>query len=215
MKTISPFINAAALVAAVVALQTIPLAQAQPNSDNPGRQRPQAGQNQMDDRRPQGERFGGPQGGQQGFQPGGQGGPGMNLMERVLTDDQRDSMRQSLEANREKSREAMEKIREARKALNQAALADEFKENVVRAKALDVAKLEAELTVTRLKALSEVQPALSKEQLEQIMNPPQFRPQAGAPDGEGQRPNNRRMNRQRPGPDGGDDMPQPPKRDPQ
>jgi hypothetical protein len=73
---------------------------------------------------------------------------------------------------------------------------------------LEVAKLEADMTVMRLKAIAEVQPALSKEQLEKIMNPQP--PQGTDQGGDGQRPN-RRMNRPR----DGDDMPQPPKRDPQ
>ena len=79
-------------------------------------------------------------------------------------------------------------------------------------KALEVAKLEAELTVMRLKALSEVQPALSQEQLDKIMNPPQLQ-QGGNPDGENPRPGNRRMNRPQSPP--GDDMekPLPPKRE--
>lgn len=132
------------------------------------------------------------------------------MMEQVLTEDQRDSLRQTMESQREKMRETQEKIRDARKALMTAALANDFKDDVVRAKALEVAKLEADVTVLRLKALSEVQPALSKEQLEKIMNPQP--PQGMGPGGDGPRPNNRRAPN---GPRPGDEMPQPPKRDPQ
>jgi Spy/CpxP family protein refolding chaperone len=147
-------------------------------------------------------------------QPGAPGGlrPGQGLpvMEQLLTEDQRDSMRQALESQREKLRDIQDKIRVVRKALMTAALADDFKDEVVRAKALEVAKLEAELTVVRLKALSDVQPALSQEQLDKLMN---FQPQPGSPPGgDNQRPNNRRMNR---GPRDGGEMPRPPKPDDQ
>lgn len=207
MKTITSIRNTVFTLAAAALLQTIPSAQAQPNPDNKERPRQPYGEGRMNERRPQG--------GQPGFQPGGQqGGPGMNMMERILTEDQRDSMRQAMEANREKNRETMEKIREARKALNKAAFEADFKENVVRAKALEVAKLEAEATVMRLKALSEVQPALSQEQLDKIMNPPQMQPQQGGnPDGENVRPGNRRPNRPQSPPGSDMDKPQLPKRE--
>lgn len=114
-------------------------------------------------------------------------------MEQALTEDQRDSLRQTMEAQREKMRGLEEKIRDAHKALMKAALAEEFKDEVVKARALEVAKLEAEASVLRLKALSEVQPALSKEQLEKILNPP---PPQGPGSGDGaNRPANRRGNR--------------------
>lgn len=189
-----------ATLAVALMLAATPFTHAQPNPDRPdappgeGRrmQRPQQGQ----------------PGGQGGFR-GGQGQGGLPMMEQVLTEDQRDSMRQAMEAQREKMRGLQEKIRDARKALMTAALADDFKETVVQAKAMEVAKLEADVTVLRLKALAEVQPALSKEQLEKLMNPQP--PQGMGPGGDGQRPN-RRANR--PLRDG-DEMPQPPKRDPQ
>lgn len=211
MKTINSIRNGLFTLAAAALLQLNPTAQAQPNPDN--KERPQErprqpyGEGRLNERRQQG--------GQPGFQPGNQqGGPGMNLMERILTEDQRDSMRQAMEANREKNRETMEKIREARKALNKAAFEAEFKEDVVRAKALEVAKLEAEVTVMRLKALSEVQPALSQEQLDKLMNPPQMQPQPGGnPDGDNARPGNRRPNRPQSPPDGDMEKPQLPKRE--
>lgn len=135
---------------------------------------------------------------QQGNQPGGPG-QGLPMMEQLLTEDQRDSMRQAMEAQREKLRGLQEKIRAARKALMTAALEDDFKEDAVRAKALEVAKLEADVSVLRLKALAEVQPALSKEQLEKMLNPPP--PQGKRPGEDGVGPNNRRQDR----PPGGDD----------
>lgn len=178
-------------LAAAIVLQLSPQAQAQPNPDRPNRPNQPAGE-------------------ARGGQPGFRGGPaqGLPLMEQLLTDDQRDSLRQVMEAQREKMRGLQEKIRDARKALMKAALADDFKEEVVKARALDVAKLEAEVTVMRLKAVAEVQPALSKEQLEKILNPPQ--PRGLGPDDGNNRPANRRGNRPpRNGPDGGPTPPPP------
>jgi len=166
-------------LAAALALQVGPPAQAQSEPDRPHRPNP-----------PGDEARRGQPGGPAGFRGGA--GQGQPLMEQVLTEDQRDSLRQTMESQREKMRGLQEKIREARKALMTAALADEFKDEVVKAKALEVAKLEAEVSVMRLKAFSEVQPALSKEQLEKILNPPQ--PQGMRPDG-GNRPPNRNGNR--------------------
>lgn len=176
------FLNPAMLMAlvATLVLQVFPSATAQPDPGRPDRP------NQPDrEARP----------GQPGGPPGFRGGPGQGvpLMERVLTEDQRDSLRQAMESQREKMRDLQEKIRDARQAMMKAALADEFKEDLVKAKALEVAKLEAEIGVIRLKALSEVQPALSKEQLEKILNPPQ--PQVVGPEESGNRPANRRANR--------------------
>lgn len=167
-------------LAVAVALQVAPRAPAQPEPDRPHRPNPPAGE----------ARRGQPDG-----QPGFRGGPGQGLplMEQVLTEDQRDSLRQTMEAQREKMRGLQEKIRDARKALMKAALAEEFKDDVVKAKALEVAKLEAEVSALRLKAFAEVQPALSPEQLEKILNPPQ--PRSMGPDDRGDRPANRRANR--------------------
>jgi Spy/CpxP family protein refolding chaperone len=169
------------------------LAQAQPSPDNPDRPRP-----------PRAQR-GQPNGPEARFQPG----PGLALMERVLTEDQRESMRTIMASQREAMREMQDKMREARKELLKASLADKFDEEVVRAKALAVAKLEAEITVLRAKALSQVQPPLSDEQVEQIMNTPQERMQPGEP-----RLNERRGERPQRPRDGGDPG-RPPKPDSQ
>jgi Spy/CpxP family protein refolding chaperone len=133
----------------------------------------------------------------EGFRPGGLGGPrggGGASFEQFLTEDQRQSMAQAMMAEREKLREMADKIAAARKALMTMALTEDFNEAAVRAKALEIAKLESELMVIRLKALSEVQPPLSKSQLERILAAPQ-------PGGFGQRPDpNRPPGGQRPPP---------------
>lgn len=161
------------------------LAQAQPNPERPDRPRP-----------PLGERAPG-----EGPGPRFQSGPGTALMERVLTGEQRESMRTILAGQREEMRVIQEQMRTARKALLQASFADKFDEDLVRTKALAVAKLEAELTVLRAKAMSQVQPPLSDEQIEKIMNPPQDRvqPRDGEP-----RPGERRGDRPPRGPRDGD-----------
>jgi Spy/CpxP family protein refolding chaperone len=170
-------------LAAALGLQISPSAQAQPEPDRPTRPNPPGNEAQR-----------GQPGGPEGFRGGA--GPGQPLMEQVLTQDQRDSLRQTYASQREKMRGLQEKIRAARKALMTAALADEYQDEVVNAKALEVAKLEAEVLVLRLKTLSEVQPALSKEQLDKILNPPP--PQGLGPDDGGNWPPNRNGNRQTP-----------------
>lgn len=168
------------------------LAQAQPNPDNPDRPRP-----------PRAQR-GQPNAPEPRFQPG----PGLALMERVLTEDQRESMRSIMASQREAMRDVQEKMRDARKELLKASLAEKFEEEVVRAKALAVARLEAEMTVLRAKALSQVQPPLTEEQIERIMNASPERMQPGEP-----RPNQQRGERP-PRPRGGDDQ-RPRRADPQ
>lgn len=65
-----------------------------------------------------------------------------------------------------------EKIRTARQALIRASLTEKFDEDTVRAKALEVGKLDAELAVLRAKTMSKVQPPLSEKQIERVLNPP-------------------------------------------
>ena len=97
-------------------------------------------------------------------------------LERVLTDEQRASFRDAMEKQRDKTRDLEEKLRDARKDLFQASIAEKFDEDAIRKKALEVGKLEAEQTVLRAKAMSQMKPALSSEQLEKLKNPPPFEP---------------------------------------
>ena len=184
-------------LATALLLNTLLVAQAQPNPDKPDRPRPPVGERQR------GEGPG------SRFQPG----PGGPNMERVLTEEQRQSMRDIMSAQREEMRGIQEKMRTARQELLKAALAETLDEDVVRAKALVVAKLEAEMTVLRVKAIAQVLPPLSEEQVEQILNPPmpnQMQRRDGEPGpGEG------RGNRPPRGPRDGDGQSRPPKSDPQ
>lgn len=95
---------------------------------------------------------------------------------RVLTEEQRRSLREAMEAQRDQTRAFDEKLRLARKEVVVAGLTEKFDENAVRTKALEVGKLEAELAVLRARALSQVKPPLTAEQIEQIKNPPPVRP---------------------------------------
>jgi Spy/CpxP family protein refolding chaperone len=200
MKTLLPIrLTRPALcaIATVMLLNSWLTTQAQPDPNNPNRPRPPVG-----DRQP-------------GYRPEArvQPGPGVPLMERVLTGEQRESMRDLLASQREARRGIQEKLREARKELQKASLAETFDEDTVRAKALVVAKLEADLTVLRAKALSQVQPPLSGRQIEQILNPPpgeRMQPRNGEP-----RPGDGRGNRPPRDPRDGNEPPRPPRPDPQ
>ena len=127
----------------------------------------------------------------------------------VMTEEQRDSFRQTSEGQRKKIRELEEKLRDSRKAVIEASVAEKFDEDVVRRKFMVAANLDAELTVMRAKALSLIKPPLSKEQVEKIKNP---QPLEGTP-GRGRdfRPGERtRPNSPQPGRDE-HDLPPPPK----
>jgi Spy/CpxP family protein refolding chaperone len=102
-----------------------------------------------------------------------QGGPGVFLaglgpVGDVLTDEQRASFRQGMEAQREKTRGIETKLRAARRQLLEAGLDGKFDEAAVREQAMAVAALEAETAVMRAKALSQIKPPLSTEQIEKV-----------------------------------------------
>jgi hypothetical protein len=93
-----------------------------------------------------------------------------------LTEEQRLSFREALEAQRDQTRALDEKLRAARKEVVAAGLTEKFNEDAVRQKALEVGKLEAEQSVLRAKALSKVKPPLSAEQIERLKNLPPSSP---------------------------------------
>ena len=169
MKTTRPYftkLTLAALALLTVGALTV-LAQPDPDA------RPQRRQNQPGENQPQRDRQFQPQGnGQFRPQAGVAGGVAMMSVMRVLTEEQRESMREVMQSQREKMQPIEEQLREARKEILTAGLGEKFNEDAVREKALKVAKLEAELTVLRAKALSQIKPALSPEQIAQIKNPP-------------------------------------------
>lgn len=99
------------------------------------------------------------------------GDPFVERFVNVLTDEQKESFRKASEGQRDKSRELEEKLRDARKAILEATLAEKLDEDALRKKFMDAAKIDADLTVLRAKALSQVKPPLSKEQIEKLKAP--------------------------------------------
>ncbi len=100
----------------------------------------------------------------------GRFGPGYDRLMGVLTEEQRASLRVAMEDQRDKVRGLEEKLRNARKELFEAGLTQKFDEEAVHAKAMEAAKIDAEMTVLRVKAFSQMQPPLSAEQLEKLKN---------------------------------------------
>jgi Spy/CpxP family protein refolding chaperone len=102
--------------------------------------------------------------------PAGPGlfGLGLGTLSSVLTEEQRASFRQALAAQRDKMRQSQIKLREARRQMIELSLSGTFDEGAVRQQALLMAALQAELAVARTKALSQIQPRLSPEQIERI-----------------------------------------------
>jgi Spy/CpxP family protein refolding chaperone len=97
--------------------------------------------------------------------------PGLERLMGVLTADQKTSLRQAMEDQREKSSALDEKLRLARREMFEAALGKKFDEEAVRAKAMAAGKLDAELTVLRMKAFSKMEPALTPDQLSKLRGP--------------------------------------------
>jgi Spy/CpxP family protein refolding chaperone len=179
---------------AVICLPTL----AQPGPDNA----PKRPQPPLDARRGDRLPFGGPQGWQPGRYP--------PLFERVLTEEQRDSLREAMESQRDKMRDLEEKLRDARKEMFQAGLAQKFDEDALRQKALEAGRLDAELTVLRAKALSKMKPPLSADQIGKLKNPPPFESE---PRPEFRRDERPRGDRPQRGPRDEHDLPPPPKPD--
>jgi Spy/CpxP family protein refolding chaperone len=139
--------------------------------------------------------------GPQGVQPG-RFAP---LFERVLTEDQRASFREAMESQRGEMRELEEKLRASRREALQAGVAKEFNEEVVREKAMAIAKLEAEMAVVRARALSRVKPSLTPGQLEKLQNP--MPPEGAVPRPEFRRDEAPRSDRPVPRPRDENDLP--------
>jgi uncharacterized membrane protein len=125
------------------------------------------------------ERFGQPGGQpfqrpmQQGMSPAFGGGAaamaGRAMM--VLNPEQRESLRGAMQADQEKIRELEQQLREARKAAADAGISRDFKEDDLRAKLEAAAKLDTEITILRAKALAQVQPPLTDDQIQRLKNP--------------------------------------------
>jgi len=86
----------------------------------------------------------------------------------VLTDEQRASYEAALKKERGLMMELQAKLREARQEFVAASVDQKFDENTLRQKAIAATRLEAEMAVLRAKAMSEVQPPLTPEQIQRI-----------------------------------------------
>jgi Spy/CpxP family protein refolding chaperone len=91
-------------------------------------------------------------------------------LNRVLTDEQRKSFLTAIDPQSEKIRPLEQKMRESRRAMLDEIARGNFDEADARQSAEESAKAEAELTVIFAKALSQMQPPLSAQQIEQMKN---------------------------------------------
>ncbi|HVV01577.1 MAG TPA: periplasmic heavy metal sensor [Verrucomicrobiae bacterium] len=87
---------------------------------------------------------------------------------RVLTPEQRASLRENLSAERAKTRQLEEKLKAAREQVFAASVLDKFDEPAVRKKIMAAAKIEADLAIIRLKAFANMNPPLSADQLDRL-----------------------------------------------
>jgi Spy/CpxP family protein refolding chaperone len=102
--------------------------------------------------------------------PGGAGDHAFPLINRVLTDAQRQSLQQIMAPQRDQVRSLAEKMRASRDALFNQAASGNFNEGTVREYAEQSARAEADLMVMYARALSQMQPPLSAQQIAQIKN---------------------------------------------
>lgn len=99
---------------------------------------------------------------------GGRFGPGYQRLLSVLTDEQKASLREAMDQQRESAGELEDRFRAATRDLYATGLARNFNEDAVREKALAAAKAEAELSVLRFKAFSKMRPQLTSEQITKL-----------------------------------------------
>jgi hypothetical protein len=80
-----------------------------------------------------------------------------------------------MEASRKEARPLEEKMRAARRDLQEAIHSEKLDEQLIRDKAAEIGKLEGDLAVIRAKAIARIHPPLTREQLARMKNmPPQF-----------------------------------------
>jgi Spy/CpxP family protein refolding chaperone len=89
---------------------------------------------------------------------------------RLLTDDQRQSLRDLMQSRRDQLQPLEKEMRTSRQALLSQITSGPFDENLVRQYAEQSARAESELTVIFAKALSQMQPPLSAQQIRQLRN---------------------------------------------
>ena len=92
------------------------------------------------------------------------------LVARILTEPQRQSLRQIMESQGGRIRPLQEKMRVSREALLDLVVQGKFDESIAEQYAAQSAKAEADLTVLFAKALSQMQPRLSAQQIAELKN---------------------------------------------
>ena len=111
--------------------------------------------------------FGGPGRGRGGpFGPGGPMGPlgGLPLRELNLTDAQREQVRQIVDSRQQETRAIGERAMAAREALHAATTSPSFDEALIRAKAAELAAIDADMAVSRARVFADVFQILTPEQ---------------------------------------------------
>jgi Spy/CpxP family protein refolding chaperone len=86
----------------------------------------------------------------------------------VLTEEQRASYEAALNRERPLMLDLQKKLRAARQDFLEASVDQKYDENLLRQKALIAARIEAEMALVRAKAMSEVKPPLTPEQIQKI-----------------------------------------------
>lgn len=99
-----------------------------------------------------------------------QGGAGNGLVafERVLTDEQRQKLRESMQEQGADLRQNAQKVMQLRRELNEAVFAGKADEKLIKEKADEIAKLDAEQLRARMTALSKIAATFTSEQREKI-----------------------------------------------
>ena len=120
-----------------------------------------------------------------------------------LTEEQRSAIRETMEASRKEAAPLEEKMRTARRELQEAIHADKLDENVIHEKAAEVGKIEGDLAVVRAKAFAKIRPSLTPEQVARMKNMPPGFDRPRPPFGEGRPGELRRRGEGLNGPPGG------------
>ena len=97
-----------------------------------------------------------------------QGGNGPMGFERVLTDEQRQKLREAMQEQGGDFRQNMQKVAQLRRELNEAVFTGKADEKMIKEKTDEIAKLDAEQLKVRMMALSKVAATLTPEQKEKI-----------------------------------------------
>jgi Spy/CpxP family protein refolding chaperone len=93
---------------------------------------------------------------------------GVAAFERVLTEEQRQKLREATQANAEKIRGNQQAAIKLRRDLQEATLAGQANETEIKQKAEAIAKLEAEALAARMNAIAQIAATLTPEQKQKI-----------------------------------------------